>query len=231
MAMAFQEALFERVPTERRRAFLSRLYGGAEPKAVEEPVKVQGELRSRLIKSGGAAFVPETFLAFGEAYELVLALGGIPCYPTLADGADPVCPYEDPPEELIERLRGRNIHMAEFIPIRNTPAVLERYVRAMRSAGIAVVAGTEHNTLDLLPLEPACTGGAPIGEPLKDIFWEGACVVAAHQFLRLQGEAGFVDEAGKPNANYATANERVAAFARLGAAVIREYFGAWRAGS
>ena len=34
--------------------------------------------------------------------------------------------------------------------------VLERYVTAMRGAGILVTAGTEHNTLDLIPIEPAC---------------------------------------------------------------------------
>ena len=52
--------------------------------------------------------------------------------------------------------------MAEFIPVRNTPEVLEKYVTAMRAAGLAVVGGTEHNSLDLIPLEPTCVKGAPV---------------------------------------------------------------------
>ena len=33
------------------------------------------------MKAGKPAFVTETFLRFDEARELILALGGIPCYP------------------------------------------------------------------------------------------------------------------------------------------------------
>jgi hypothetical protein len=175
------------------------------------------------MKAGRPAFVEETFLSFAEAYELILSLGAIPCYPTLADGTRPICEYEDSPEKLNDALRAGGIHMAEFIPVRNTPEVLERYVRAVRDAGIVVVAGTEHNTLDLLPIEPLCAGGRAISEELREVFWEGACVAAAHQFLSLHGECGFVDAAGRPNPAYAGAADRIDAFRRLGAAVIQRY--------
>jgi hypothetical protein len=97
----------------------------------------------------------------------------------------------------------------------------------MRSAGLVVTAGTEHNTIDLLPLEPTCTKGAPIPEEIREIFWEGACVAAAHQFLSLSGECGFVDEAGNPNPDFQTAEERIEAFRGIGAAVIQRYYGAY----
>ena len=58
---------------------------------------------------------------------------------------------------------------------------------------------------------------------LQAIFWEGACVVAAHQFLNLHGECGYVDTAGNPNPEYATADERIRSLARVGAAVIGCY--------
>ena len=61
-------------------------------------------------------------------------------------------------------------------------------------------------------------------EDVKEIFWEGACVVAAHQFLTLHGECGFVDAKGKPNPAYGSAEERIRAFAALGAAVMETYF-------
>jgi hypothetical protein len=113
--------------------------------------------------------------------------------------------------------------MAELIPVRNTPEVLLRYVKAMRAAGIAVVGGTEHNTLDLIPLEPTCVKGIPIPEEVKAIFWEGACVIAAHQHLVGMGEEGFVDASGRPNAKYANADQRIKAFAAMGEKVVVTY--------
>ena len=138
---------------------------------------------------------------FDHAYRLILALGGIPCYPTLADGATPITQYEAP-RALVADLKARGVLCAEFIPIRNTPEVLSRYVHAMRDAGLFVTAGTEHNTLDLLPIAPTCLNGAPIPDDIQEIFWEGACVVAAHQYLTLQGQPGFVDAEGNLNAAY-----------------------------
>ena len=67
----------------------------------------------------------------------------------------------------------------------------------MRAAGLAVTAGTEHNTLDLIPFDPFCKDG-DVPASVREIFWEGACVVAAHQFLSLHGECGYVDADGRP---------------------------------
>ena len=114
--------------------------------------------------------------------------------------------------------------MAEFIPVRNQPNILSDYVRPMHKAGIAVVAGTEHNTLDLLPIEPSCAGGAAVPEEIKEIFLEGAYVVAAHQFLTLHGQQGYVDQQGHPNRVWPTDERRIADFSRLGAAVVRKYY-------
>jgi hypothetical protein len=111
----------------------------------------------------------------------------------------------------------------EFIPIRNRPEVLERYVTTLRRAGLVVTAGTEHNTLDLLPLQPACVGGALLPSGIQEIFWEGACVAAAHQFLNVHGRGGYVDSGGRLNGNYASPEERIAALRKLGAAVIDRF--------
>jgi hypothetical protein len=174
------------------------------------------------MKVGKSAYVPETFVDFDHAYRLVLALGGIPCYPVLADGANPICGFEEPVDALIGQLKASGIHFAELIPIRNEPEVLQQYVTAIRAAGIPVTSGTEHNTLDLLPLDPQCVNGQPIPEALREIFWEGACVVAAHQQAVATGQPGFVDEDGTPNPDYANAEERIAAFSAMGAQLIEE---------
>ncbi|MBN1867440.1 hypothetical protein JW916_09120 [Candidatus Sumerlaeota bacterium] len=223
IAQAFQEAAFESVASDRRADALEKVLGVSLGAQAQEPVAVQNAIRSSLMKAGKPAFAEESFLTFDESYELVLELGGIPCYPTLADGASPICGYETPVEDLIRRTRERGIHAVEFIPIRNRPEVLREYVTAMRSAGLVVTGGTEHNTLDLIPIEPRCVAGAPVPDDIKAIFWEGACVVAAHQFLALHGECGFVDGEGRPNPAYATDEDRIRAFARMGGEIVKRF--------
>jgi hypothetical protein len=223
VARAFQEALFSQVAPQERRQVLGRLFGLPSNSEPSDAVRVQNEIRTHLMKVGKPAFVPEKFVNFAQACRLILELGGIPCYPVLADGAMPICPYEDPPEKLVEAMKRNRIYCAEFIPIRNRPEVLERYVRTVRGAGIIVLAGTEHNTPDLIPMEPLCVGGLPIPRHVMEIFQEGACVVAAHQFLSLHGRCGYVDVEGDPNPEFGSDQERVERFRRLGAAVIARY--------
>jgi len=224
VSQAFQEALFEKVEPEERIERLNSLLG-AETKAnhLEDFVAMQNDIRSHLMKAGKPAFVEETFISFDDAYRLVLELGGIPCYPTLADGASPICQFEQSPDKLIAEIKGRNIHAAEWIPIRNKIHVLREYAKKMREAGLAITAGTEHNTLDLIRFDPFCKDG-DVPDDVRAVFWEGACVVAGHQFLTSHGECGFVDGQGNPNADYASADERIKAFAGIGAAVMQRYY-------
>lgn len=220
IAMAFQQALFAQVTADARPAALARLFGMPSKADPESAVQVQDEIRSHLMKAGKPAYVAETFLPFETARRLILVLGGIPCYPVLADGANPVCGYETPVESLIESMRGLGLHAAEFIPLRNSPETLAAYVRALRGAGIVVTAGTEHNTLDRVPLAPTCRRGVPIPDDIQAIFREGACVLAAHQFLSWHDLDGYVDAEGNLNKTYEDAESRISAFARLGATVI-----------
>jgi len=225
LSQAFQEALFRKVQPQRRIERLTRVIG-AEPKTKdpEDFVAIQNEIRSHLMKSGQPAFVEETFISFNDAYRLILQLGGVPSYAAVADGASPISQFERSPEALIAAVKERNVHAVEWIPPRNTVGVLCDYVKKMRQAGLAITAGTEHNTLDLISLDPFCRDG-DVPDHIRAIFWEGACLVAGHQFLSLHGECGFVDGEGNPNPNYASADERIRAFAKIGAAVMRRYRG------
>ncbi len=199
IARAVEEAV-SAMPAEDRAAVLERAYGGPAKASLDDPVAMQGEVRSRLLKAGTPGFAPEVPLSFEAAYVYVLAMGGIPCYPTLADGVSPVCPFEDPATGLAEALVERGIHLAELIPIRNTSAVVDAYVAAFRAAGIEVVAGTEHNTADRIPFDPACTDG-PLSEMARAAFWRGTCLVAAHQARIAAGRPGFVNDTGQPAAD------------------------------
>jgi hypothetical protein len=220
VCQAFQERFFELVPAEGRAAKLAEIFGAGPKSRPDDAVGIQNEIRSHLMKAGKPAFVEESFLKLEDAYRLICELGGIPCYPLLADGQNPMSAFEAPVEKLIENLRSAGVWMAEFIPSRNSVDTIEKFVPALRAAGIAVTAGTEHNTLDLVPIEPACLKGQPVPSAIMAIFREGACVAAAHQQLVLNGQCGFTDGQGRPNPNFATDDARIRELARIGAAAI-----------
>jgi hypothetical protein len=60
----------------------------------------------------------------------------------------------------------------------------------------------------------------PLSPRVLDICWEGTCVVAAHQHLRQQGEAGFVDGEGRLRPGFPDGEARLRWFAELGEQVI-----------
>ena len=208
IARAFQEAL-DRVPPARRAEILERAYGSestqdtdsasrsAHPEAdMDDPAAVQAEIRSRLLKAGTPGFVPEVPLSIGDAYAYILDMGGIPCYPVLADGCDPLCPFEESPGALAEELLRRGIHAAELIPNRNHRETVDEYVRALTGAGLIVMAGTEHNTQDKIPLNPMCLDGEP-SQAARQAFFEATCAVVAHAARVRRGMDGYVDSSGK----------------------------------
>ncbi len=194
IAQAFQRALAE-LASDERAAVLERAYGGPSAVDPDDAGALQGEIRSRLIKAGTPGFVAEVPLGFADAFRYVLEMDGIPTYPTLADGVSPVCPFEEPAERLAAQLLARGIHAAELIPIRNTRACVDAYVKAFTDAGIIVMAGTEHNTPDRIPIEVACVDG-PVSAFAGQAFWEATCVVAAHQHEVAGGRPGYVDPTG-----------------------------------
>ncbi|MGZ6270580.1 MAG: hypothetical protein ACXWPJ_00800 [Candidatus Limnocylindrales bacterium] len=217
VAQAFQELLFRAVAPDDRAAVFSRLFALPTRLDPTDAAGLQEAIRSNLMKAGKPAFVPEAAVAFDDAYRLILELGGIPCYPILADGASPICQFEDPPEALVRRLKDRGIHCAELIPGRNRREVVDRYVTVLREAGIVVMAGTEHNTQRMISLEPTALGGEPLSDLAREAFWEAACVVAAHQSLARSGAPGYVDGDGRLAAGFADGEARIRSFSAIGA--------------
>ena len=221
ISQAFEEKIAQEIPPEQAQEKISQVLGAPSKVESGDSVGQQNEIRSHLMKAGKPAFVEEAFLSFEEARKLILELGGIPAYPTLFDGASPLNEFEADIDKLIETLQSKGVHAAEWIPIRNSVALVREYAKKMRAAGILQTCGTEHNTLDLIPLMPFCKDG-PLDAELEAIFWEGVCVVAAHQFLTAHGECGYVDADGKPNPAYSAADERIRELARLGETVIEK---------
>jgi hypothetical protein len=222
LAQAFQEVFFEKVNLDQRIDKLTEIFGSAPMAQPDDTVGIQNEIRSHLMKAGKPCFAAEIFVTLAEAQELIGELGGIACYPVLADGSKHRCEYETPIGSLIDNLKAGGYTMVEFIPIRNQPDVLNLYVTELRKAGFVIVAGTEHNTLDLLPIEPACANDQAIPRDVQDIFLEGICVLAAHQFLCAQGEPGFAQRYNDPACRDKEALIRE--FKNIGIVVLNRYF-------
>ena len=167
---------------------------------IEDTSSIVEEIRGKLLKFGGVAYVEEdnaAFVSLEEAKRLFLDSGGIPVYPVLADGASLFTDKEKNPRVLVEELKQMGYWMVEFIPPRNTCKVLKEYVKALREREVIITCGTEHNSLKGGPLTPLPKDTQYMDEELKEIFWEGCCIVAGHQYMKKMGEEGFIDEKGE----------------------------------
>ena len=169
-----------------RLAMYERIFGGVPLKSSpEDAAAVENEIRSRLLKAGGAAFIPEdpkAFLPMETVQAIIEAAGGIPTYPFLADDAKGC--FTDFEEDLMkaaDTLRKRGIKSVEFITTRNTTAVLEQYSSYLRDEGFTVTFGSEHNTPALEPVLLRTRDHDGLSEKLREINYNGACAVAAHQ--------------------------------------------------
>jgi hypothetical protein len=223
IAKALRIAIFERYTDDGARLdFLKRLYGGKDcAVSLSNEAALDNELRNNLLKSGGRAFVEEddqAFLSVEQVWALILQAGGIPCYPVLLDDKNGnYTDYEGNKEQMLADLIQRKIFSIELIPGRNSLEALTEFVRFFRQNGFVITFGTEHNAPDMIPLTCDSRGKVALTEELRRINYEGACVVAAHQYLHAQGMPGFVDAAGDASRN------QMAHFIRLGNAVIRKF--------
>lgn len=207
---------------EKQLSFLEALYGGKKAKAdINNQAAVENEIRSNLLKSGGAAFVEEnekSFLELNKIIEIILKAGGIPCYPVLLD--DPsgkFTEFEGDYEKLYQSLKKLGVVCIELIPGRNDGKILKEFVDFFNSKGFIITFGTEHNSPEMIPLTVSTRGSVPLDETMKRVAWEGACIIAAHQYLRYEGRQGYVMENGKNN------GEQKKELAMLGQYVIEYY--------
>lgn len=180
---------------------LKTIFEGSDPKAnLKDYAALENEIRSRLLKSGGVAFVPETsnaFLPVQDICNIIIAAGGIPTYPFLSDDANgSYTDFEGNLELVAQELTDRGFHSVEFISTRNDMKLLEKYASYLHNQGFVVTLGSEHNTPAMEPIELFARNGEPLSDELMKINYEGACVIAAHQHLMQQGLEGYIDDKG-----------------------------------
>ena len=181
---------FDRIKAEltrgsvRERHLAKALRMALYPEA-ENPAKTENELRSKLLKAGGPAFVPEepsAFLPMTTVQRIIEAAGGIPTYPFLADDAKGnFTDFEGDLMKAADTLKKRGFRSVEFITTRNTTAVLEQYAGYLEDEGFLVSFGSEHNTPAMEPVRLRTRDAAELSDKLKAINWRGACAIAAHQ--------------------------------------------------
>lgn len=201
------------------RLLFYKLFGNKELKSeVTDFAGVENEIRGNMLKAGGGAFVPEdpkAFLPMQTVCEIIIAGGGIPTYPFLADDAKGgYTDFENDLERVAKQLTERGFHSVEFITTRNGVELLEKYASHLHEQGFVVTFGSEHNTPAMEPIELFARNSTPLTEKLMQINFEGTCVVAAHQHLVAQGLKGYIDEKGNAD------RSKRAEFVRIGKELI-----------
>jgi hypothetical protein len=223
IAKALRIAIDEKFKTEDdKKAFYLKVFSGKEVKSkLTDIAGLENEIRGNLLKTGGRAFVPEdpkAFLSLEQVNRVIISAGGIPCYPVLLDDAKGnFTDYEGDFVKLYETLVDKGIYSIELIPGRNTFAVLKKFVTFFRSKKFLISFGTEHNTPQLDPIRVSCSGGVDLDEDLERIGYEGACIIAAHQYLIATGEEGYLDADGIAKM------KEYEQFVELGNAVIKRF--------
>ena len=198
IAQAIRMSVFEQEDTDlRRAALLNKIFDGKEIKsAIDDAAGLENEIRGNLLKAGGAAFVaedPKAFLSFNEAYNLIIDAGGIPCYPVLLDyGNESYTDYEEDKTKLLEELKSKNVFSIELIPARNNYTIFRNFVKFFHENGFVITFGTEHNTPKLDPIKVFGGGGTELDNEMKQINYEGAAILAAHQYLMSNGKQGYL---------------------------------------
>lgn len=208
IAKIIRDMIFDNYETDsKRKEVLKKIYNGKETSVnIESPAALEGEIRGRLLKSGGTAYVkedPKAFLEIDEIIKIILDAGGIPTYPVLLDDKEGnYTDFERDFEKLLDELTLRNIYSLELIPGRNDLNRLEEFVLFFHDRGFVLTFGTEHNTASLIPLKITARGGKELSDDMKRINFEGGCLIAAHQYLRANNEEGYLDKNGKPRLQY-----------------------------
>ncbi|MFW6100606.1 MAG: PHP domain-containing protein [Bacteroidota bacterium] len=223
IATAIQDKLSQASASdEEMKSRLTKMFEGKEVQAdMTDKPTIQNEIRNKLLKKGGRAFVPEdenAFLGLEQIKDIIIDAGGIPCYPVLLDNPKgEFTDFEGDWHAMHKHLREFNVGCVELIPGRNAHEVLEDFVKFFNERNFIVTFGTEHNTPALKPLTVTCRNDVPLGGELEKINFEGASVIAGHQYKKAKGKEGFLSPGNEPKL------KEKEDFVNLGKAVISEF--------
>jgi hypothetical protein len=222
IAKALRIKIWDHYKKNEIQKFLKALYGGKESQVNPEiSGDLDNEIRNKLLKKGGIAFVEENkaaFLSLEEIKDIILNAQGIPCYPVLLDDKDGnFTDFEKDFPELIKKLTKNRIYAVELIPGRNDFSIVKKFTDVFNEKGFLITFGTEHNTPDPAPLTVSCRGQVPLDDDLQAVNYQSSCVIAAHQYYVAKGLPGYLTPEGFPRL------EKQDDFIAIGNAVIRKF--------
>ncbi|MBO4633654.1 MAG: hypothetical protein J5858_17195 [Lentisphaeria bacterium] len=169
-------------------------------KQISNTVKLEGTIRSKMMKSGGPGYVkadPASFPALKAMNDFTIACGAIPSIAWL----DGLSAGEGDPDALLDLHESYGCALFNLIPDRNwnfaDPEVKAKKVAAMHKMidccvrrNMPVFVGTEMNAFGQKLVD---TFSEPALAEYMDVFVQGAAVVSAHTILAPQGR-GFLSE-------------------------------------
>jgi hypothetical protein len=223
IARAIKDAVFALSPAkEQKIALLTKIFQGTQVKSdVENSAALENEIRNNFLKDGKPAFVQEidrAFYSLKELVNLIKLAGGIPCYPSLLGDTLHACTeFENNREKMHAALSSLNIKCVELIPSRNTIDMLTDFVKFFHQRNYIILFGTEHNTPEKSSLLISCKNKIEIPVEIRKIAYDGACVIAAHQFLMKNMNIGYIDDHGNNNC------EQIDEFAKFGHSVVNSF--------
>jgi hypothetical protein len=223
IAQAVRKKVFDVAGSDDDRIeLLSKVFGGNPVKSsLNDDNALEGEIRSNLLKAGGPAYVPEdenAFLEIDQVIDIIIKMGGIPCYPVLLDDKNgKFTDFESNFIGLRDTLKSKGVRCIELIPGRNDISILKRFVKVFHEDDFVITFGTEHNTPQLIPLKVDTRGHIDLDDELKVISYQGACVIAAHQYLKAKRREGYINKTGLCKV------EEINEFRKLGAAVFNHF--------
>ena len=200
----------------------------AATELIADPVKLEGTIRSKTMKSGGVGYVkasPESFPALQEMNDFTLACGAIPCIAWLDGMSD----GEKDPGKLLDMHISHKAAILTIIPDRNwnfsDPEVkaaktkcLDAVIAAAVERDMPVIIGTEMNAPGQKLVDDFDCDAL---KKHNDTFIQGAAISFTHTLLAPLG-MGYLSKWAKENfADKAAKNNF---FAKFGKAVTPQKF-------
>jgi len=159
-------------------------------KLLTDPVKLEGEIRSKTMKTGGVGYVKPTldsFPALEEFNDFIQGCGAIPCVAWL----NGLSKGESDPEQLLKLHIAKGAQMLNIVPDRNwnvsdpvkqqkLVAEMNRLIDCCKKHHIPVVVGTEMNAPGLKLVDDF---GSFALAPHTAFFAAGAAILSAHTLL------------------------------------------------
>ena len=108
--------------------------------------------------------------------------------------------FENDKKTLASTLKERGVYSIELIPHRNSFENLKEYVEYFYQEGFIITFGTEHNTPALTKMKVDCRNDEELNDIICLIGYNGAAVIAAHQYLTARGEEGYINKNGDAKA-------------------------------